>query len=283
MSEAVMTNAWIKRNPQVNRQVRLFCFPYAGGGSSAYVPWVNDISPDIEICPVQLPGREGRMREQPFTRMEPLIEELAQALEPYLDIPFAFYGHSLGGLISFELARQLRRQNGPLPIHLFVSGCPAPQLPTRDQPMSELPEAEFIQSLRRFNRTPDSVLQDADIMRFLIPLLRADFALYENYTYTSEEPLALPISAYGGLADFRAAQEDVAAWKEQTTGKFFYRIYSGDHFFIQTRKKVLLQGLRQDLLLPSDKQYRNSQMATPARAMISTDRSRDTGPFCKAL
>jgi surfactin synthase thioesterase subunit len=207
------------------------------------------ISPDIELCPVQLPGREDRFSEPSFTRLEALVAELAQALAPYMETPFAFYGHSLGALVSFELTRTLRRQQRPLPIHLFVSGCVAPQLPATEPPIHQLPDEDFIQALRGLNGTPDAILQNAELMRVLLPLLRADFALYETYTYLPEEPLGLPISAYGGLEDSRAPRESVEAWRAQTAGKFVVRMYPGDHFFLHTKRNILLRGLRQDLTL----------------------------------
>ncbi len=247
MSDLLTFSPWVKLNSQKRGRVRLFCFPYAGGGSSAYATWTSAISPDIELCPVQLPGREERFSDTPFTRLDALIEEVAGALMPYIDVPFAFYGHSLGALIGFELTRCLRRKNAPLPIHLFVSGCPAPQFPVIDPPIHQLSETDFIQALRSLNGTPDAVLQNADLMRVLSPLLRADFALCETYTYRSEEPLAIPISAYGGLEDLRAPRESVEAWKVQTNNTFIMRMYSGDHFFLHTKRKVLLQGVRQDL------------------------------------
>jgi medium-chain acyl-[acyl-carrier-protein] hydrolase len=249
MSELLTSSPWVKINPQARGRVRLFCFPYAGGGCSAYLPWMNLISPDIELCPVQLPGREDRFSETPFTRIESLVEELAQALALYLDTPFAFYGHSLGALVSFELARYLRRQNGPGPEHLFVSGCAAPQFPAIDPPIHQLPDGEFIQALRELNGTPDVVLQNTELMRVLSPLLRADFALCETYTYSPEEPFGFPVSAYGGLNDARAPRESVEAWKLQTDNKFILRMYSGDHFFIHTKRNILLQGIRQDLTI----------------------------------
>src|SRR5581483_2872426 len=253
MSKVLTSGSWVKINSETRRRVRLFCFPYAGGGSSAYFSWMSAISPDIEVCPVQLPGREDRLSEAPFTYIEPLVEELAQALTPHLAVPFALYGHSLWALISFELARHLRRQNGPAPMHLFVSGCPAPQLPATDAPISQLPDEEFIQALRRFNGTPDTVLQDADLMQVLLPLLRADFALYEHYTYVPEEPLACPISACGGLQDFRTTRAAVEAWRLQTSHKFMMRMYAGDHFFIHTKRKVFVQGIRQDMIIRDEK------------------------------
>lgn len=242
------SNAWVRLNPHPRRRLRLFCFPYAGGGSSAYFPWVHEIAPEIEVCPVQLPGREERIRETPFSNMAELITAIAQALEPYLDQPFAFYGHSLGGLISFELARYLRRQQGPMPLQLIVSGCCAPQLPPVDEPIGELADAEFLQALRSFNGTPETILQNAELMRLLLPLLRADFRLYETYTYTVEEPFSFPIAAYGGVSDFRARREGIEAWRTQTRQKFLFRMYVGDHFFIHTKRGVLLQGISQDLI-----------------------------------
>lgn len=247
MSKLLTPSSWVKLNPQTQGRVRLFCFPYAGGGSSAYLPWMSMISPEIELCPVQLPGREDRFSETPFTRLEALIAELSQVLIPYMDTPFAFYGHSLGALVSFELTRYLRRQQRPLPVHLFVSGCAAPQLPATEPPAHHLPDEDFIQALRGLNGTSDSILQNAELMRVLLPLLRADFALYETYTYRSEEPLDLPVSAYGGLQDDRAPRASVEAWKAQTASTFIIRMYPGDHFFIHTKRNILLRGIHQDL------------------------------------
>lgn len=280
MNQVLTSNAWIKLNEaQTGRRVRLFCLPFAGGGSAAYLPWMHEIASDIEVCPVHLPGREDRLRETAFTRMRPLVSALAEALQPYLQTPFALYGHSLGALVAFELTRYLRRQGSPLPMHLFVSGSPAPQLPLRDEPISHLADAEFIQALRRFNGTPDSILQDAEIMRMLLPLLRADFTIYETYTYAPEEPLHLPISAYGGLTDFRAPRDSVEAWRAQTDERYLFRMYAGDHFFLNTKRKVLLQGIRQDLVFsPPDRQRFHS--VVPAEPSPSR---RETGPFCKAI
>lgn len=269
MSNTAVSSTWVKVSPHPRRRLRLFCFPYAGGGSSAYFPWINEIAPEIEICPVQLPGREERIRETPFSNMEKLIETIALELEPYMDQPFAFYGHSLGGLMSFELARYLRRRQATLPVQLFVSGCSAPQVPPVDEPIGQLPDAEFLQALRRFNGTSETVLQNADLMQLLLPLLRADFRVYETYTYTSEEPLPFPIAAYGGLSDFRAPRQGIEAWKMQTRQKFFLRMYAGDHFFIQAKRKVLLQGIVQDLDLSTGEQNGKS----PALAVRSVSQS----------
>jgi surfactin synthase thioesterase subunit len=208
---------------------------------------MHEISPEIEICPVQLPGREERMREAPFAHMQPLVEAAARALEPYLHTPFAFFGHSMGAMISFELTRYLRRQGWPLPLQLFVSGFSAPQLPLALPSMHELPDEEFLAALVNLNGTPASVLEDNGLMRMLMPLLRADFAVYETYTYLAEAPLDLPISAYGGLRDTRAPRQALEEWRAQTTKRYTVRMYDGDHFFLHSKRSILLQGIHQDL------------------------------------
>ena len=237
--------AYREANPRA--RLRMFCFPYAGGGASAYRGWGASLPQEIEVCPVQLPGREGRLREQPFTRPEELIQAVADALTPWFDLPFVFFGHSMGAMIGFELSRELRRRGRTLPLHLFVSGRRAPQLPTRDEPIHDLPEPEFIERLRELNGTPEEVLQHAELMKLLTPLLRADFAVNETYNYTEEEPLDPGISAFGGLADSDVKREDVEAWSIQTRGRFRMRMMPGDHFFLHPQKDLIIESVARDL------------------------------------
>jgi len=201
----------------------------------------------VEVCPVQLPGRESRLRDPAFTHMEPLIEALMGVLPTYLDLPFAFFGHSMGGLISFELARELRRRGGPQPFHLFVSGRRSPELPAREEPIHDLPEPEFIEKLRELNGTPEEVLQHAELMRLLTPILRSDFSINENYTFKEEAPLDMGISAFGGLGDEEVTKDDVAAWAKHTRGRFRMRMLPGDHFFVHSAKDLVTEALARDL------------------------------------
>lgn len=237
--------AYREANPRA--RLRMFCFPYAGGGASAYRGWGASLPQEIEVCPVQLPGREGRLREQPFTRPEELIQAVTDALIPWFDLPFVFFGHSMGAMIGFELSRELRRRGRTLPLHLFVSGRRAPQLPTRDEPIHDLPEPEFIERLRELNGTPEEVLQHAELMKLLTPLLRADFAVNETYNYTEEEPLEPGISAFGGLADSDVGRDDVEAWSIQTRGRFRMRMMPGDHFFLHPQKDLIIESVARDL------------------------------------
>jgi medium-chain acyl-[acyl-carrier-protein] hydrolase len=227
----------------------LFCFPYAGGGSLAFRTWANDLSPSVAVCPANLPGRERRLSETPFTHTQSLVEAIAEAILPYLDMPFAFFGHSMGAIISFELARHLRRRGGPMPSHIFVSGRRAPQLKVKDSVTYNLPEAEFAEELRRLNGTPRAVLENAELMQLVIPLLRADFEVCQTYQYTDEPPLNCPISAFGGLQDQEVSSEMVEAWREQTNGPFRMWMLPGDHFFINSAQPHLLRILSQQLKL----------------------------------
>ena len=248
---ATAWNAWVRSpKPNPRASLRLFCFHYAGGGASAFRGWERGLPPDIELLLVQLPGRENRAREKAFTHMAPLMDVLTEVLSPLFDQPFVLFGHSLGALISFELARQLRRRQGPVPRHLFVSGYRAPQRPPSpsERTIHHLPEAEFIQELRHFNGTPEEILQNAELMALLMPVLRADFSVYETYVYEPEDPLTCDISAFGGLQDPITKREDMVDWRSQTRGNFTLRMLPGDHFFLHSTQAQFLQMLSQDLV-----------------------------------
>jgi medium-chain acyl-[acyl-carrier-protein] hydrolase len=227
--------------------MRMFCFPYAGGGASVYRGWGSALPADVEVCPVQLPGRESRLREPAFDHVEPLIQALAEVLPPHFDLPFVFFGHSMGALIGFELARELRRRGAAMPLHLFVSGRRAPQLPAREEPIHELPEPEFIEKLRELNGTPEEVLQHSELMRLLLPILRSDFGINETYVFRQEEPLDLGISAFGGLGDEDVTRDDLALWQAQTQARFRLRMLPGDHFFLHATRDVIAEAIARDL------------------------------------
>jgi medium-chain acyl-[acyl-carrier-protein] hydrolase len=233
-------------NPRA--RVRMFCFPYAGGGASIYRGWSASLPPDVEVCPVQIPGRENRLREPPFERPEPLVQALLEGLQPYFrGLPFVFFGHSMGAMLSFEVARELRRRGQTMPLHLFVSGRRAPQVPDREEPIHNLPEPQFIAKLRELNGTPEEVLQHAELMNLLLPVLRADFSVNETYVFTEEEPLDAGISCFGGLGDKEVTRDDCALWKEQTRGRFRLRMLPGDHFFVHGAKDMILESVARDL------------------------------------
>ncbi len=223
-------------------RLRLFCLPYAGGGSGMFHAWSRGLPPEIQVCPIRLPGREDRLREQPFTRVAPLVDELARAIEPYLDRPFAIFGHSMGAWIGFELASLLDRR-GLSPVYLVVSGMPAPQLRPRDARAHELPDAEFVARLHELQGTPVEVLSNPELLALVLPLLRADFELVETYRYTQDKPLTCPILAFGGLSDPEVSHEELLAWCEQTQAVFELCMLPGGHFFVNESHAALLRVL----------------------------------------
>jgi medium-chain acyl-[acyl-carrier-protein] hydrolase len=232
-------------DPQV--KLRLFCFPFGGAGASFYRDWQPALPKSIEVCPVQPPGREERLSEKPFTNLAPLVAELGEILRPYLDRPFAFFGHSMGALISFELARYLRRLNQLMPAYLLISGRPAPQIPQTDPPTFDLPDPEFIEELRQIQGTPESVLQNLELMALFLPLLRADFELCQTYHYNHELPLDCPFFVFGGLADSDISQESLVSWRTQTTRPIQLQMFPGDHFFILNAQQSVLHIISQQL------------------------------------
>lgn len=233
--------------PNPGARLRLFCFPYAGGVASAFRLWAQNLPPTIELNAIQLPGRESRFREPPFAELPPLIQTLADVLNPLLTKPCAFFGHSMGAIVGFELARHLRRQHNPHLLHLFVSARDAPQLKLAEPLLYNLPEPEFIVKLRELGGTPEAVLQDAELRAMVLPLLRADLSVNEAYAYSPEPPLDIPISAFGGLRDPRVSEENIRPWAEQTSKAFILRMLPGDHFFMNGAPMALLQALVQDL------------------------------------
>lgn len=241
-------DGWVISSKSEHARLRLFCFPYAGGGASIFQPWSQSLPPEIQVCAVQLPGRENRMMERPYRHTGPLVEAMAPALAPYLDLPFAFFGHSLGALIAFELARRLGKHQGLWPIHLFVSGHRAPQLLDRLTPLHDLPEAEFIRKVRLMNGTHEEVFQNAELLKLVLPLLRADFEMAETYAYSAGEPLDCPISAYGGVEDGDASREELLDWRQQSLRTFALRMFPGNHFFLHSARTLVLQAITSELL-----------------------------------
>ena len=235
-------NAWITiLNPRPDARCRLYCLPHAGGGASLFRTWPAHLPEDVEVCPIQLPGREVRFREPRFTRIAQLVETLAPAILPHLQKPFAVLGHSMGGLIGFELIRELRRLDAPVPRRLFIMARQAPQLVEARPPLHELPDAEFFDALDdRYGSIPSEALKNPEIRDVFIPLLRADIEMVETYRCRPEEPLGCPISVFGGRLD-RIPHADLSAWQQQTRQPVVVRLFDGSHFFIQTAQAQLLE------------------------------------------
>lgn len=241
------SSPWVIR-PRSNPRaaLRVLCFPFAGGGASVFRTWPAQLPPDVEVLAVEMPGRETRLRDPLIERRSALVTALADAVIPEVQGPVAIYGHSLGALIGFDLVRELRRRSLPGPVHLFVSGRRAPQLP-EPSPMHQLPEPEFLARLRRLGGISDLVLRDPDLVAYFLPMLRADISLNEIEPYRDEPPLACPITALGGASDERASLAELDAWHAQTSAAFEREIFPGGHFFIQTARERFLGALSRRL------------------------------------
>jgi medium-chain acyl-[acyl-carrier-protein] hydrolase len=175
-----------------------------------------------------------------------LTEALAGALLPFLDKPFAIFGHGLGAAIGFELTRHLRKTSQTGPLHLLVAGRRAPQMPNDSSPIFDLPDPEFIAAVRDLNTIPAEVLEHPELMELMLPVLRADYKLAETYVYRAEPPLDVPIAAYGGEQDSRATREELERWQEQTIAGFNLRMFPGDHFFLHSAQARLLEAISRD-------------------------------------
>jgi medium-chain acyl-[acyl-carrier-protein] hydrolase len=241
--------SWILRpRPRPAAQVRLFCFPYAGVGASAYRAWQAALPPEIEACGVQPPGRENRFREPLVPAISGLAAAAADGLQPHLDKPFAFFGHSLGALVSFEVARLLRRRGVRSPLHLFVSACRAPQLPDPHPPLHGLPAVDFVREVRdRYDAIPAAVADNEEMLQLVMPVVRADFEAFETYLYSADTPLDCPISCFGGTQDRFANPEELKGWQRQTNREFRLRLHPGGHFFLQSAESEVLEELAAEL------------------------------------
>jgi medium-chain acyl-[acyl-carrier-protein] hydrolase len=239
---------WIAGGPRCHGtpRIRVFCFPHAGGGSALYRPWRAPLAEaGIDVCPVVLPGREGRIRERPHDSVHTLMDALCEGLRDQLDVPYAFFGHSMGSVVAYEAARRFRREGlGGGPRYVVVSGRRAAQLPTRRRLFSDLPDEELLADIAQLNGTPAEILHDRELMRLFLPSLRADFALNECYAPLPGPPLDVPLTALGGLADPEVDPDELRAWGECTTGPFRALLFEGDHFYLKGARNEVLAEIR---------------------------------------
>lgn len=222
---------YIWRARRTGHRHRLICFPHAGAGAGAYGNWARLLPPGIELAAVQLPGRQNRIAEEPFTEVGPLVRALTQALRPLLNGSFAFFGHCGGAVLAFELAQALQARGTPRPSHLFLSGQPAPEAAARVWQLHELPDEQFRAEVVHLGGIDPEVAQDQDVMDALLPILRDDFRLWERHRMVPGPPLDAPITALAGRSDPRTPVDSVEGWRRHTNAQFNSRLSPGGHFF----------------------------------------------------
>jgi acyl transferase domain-containing protein/surfactin synthase thioesterase subunit/NADP-dependent 3-hydroxy acid dehydrogenase YdfG len=247
---------WVKnRAAKPNARLRLFCFPYAGGGAQIFDRWSGLLPDAVEPCPVQLPGRWERSGEAPIVRMDVLVEAVYAALGGKLDKPFAVLGYSFGGTVAFEWLRLLAERGGPLPTCFFPMASPAPQFFkawSRKIPLSHLNDREFLEKFQEIlGGIPQELMKSPALQKMFVPSLRADVQVLENYSYQSGRPFDFPIIPVGGRSDHWAPVESLEGWKEHSTRPCQVKVIEGDHFFIQTGSaNSLIQLLTEQLVIP---------------------------------
>lgn len=232
-------SSWIRRPRQVpDARLRLFCVPHAGGGPSFYARWLAELAPSVEVCLVHLPGRESRFVEPPVDDIDLIATQVTSAARGLLDKPFALFGHSMGAVIAYEVAHRLPRE----PAHLFVSGSLPPHRIVDERPIGHLPDREFLAEVRDgYGGIPDSLWEDKELVRLLLPVLRADFTACEQYEWTPRSPLRCDISALCGEGDHYVAESALADWADLTTGRTTTQMIGHGHFNITSDRAAVQQ------------------------------------------
>ena len=216
--------------------------------------WAKALLPEIEVITAELPGRESRFHQPPYSIMEPLIADLTLAVTENIDddLPFAFFGNSMGSIIAFETLHQIRQQTGRDAMHLFVSAAAAPQCDPTLPPIHHLDDEALVTAVEeRYGAIPAPVLADKEFLASVLPTLRADIRLLETYRYhgLKTKPLACPITAFGGAFDRTVSQPEIEAWREQTSGTFRSLFLQSGHLYLDSARDFLLEHFRLALLV----------------------------------
>ena len=238
------SSPWLQvSNPNPATTARMFCFPFAGGGAQLFGRWHLSLPAEIEVCAVQLPGRETRMREAPITTAQGVVDALLPAMLPMLDKPFLLFGHSMGAILAYECAQRLEQEHALQAARLMVSARVAPHRTPPRAPLHNLPEAEFVEGLKTLNGTPPEVFENEELLSLITPMLRADFAVNEAYKYQHDAKLNCDLVAFGGLRDPETIREGLEDWGNMTKGAFSLRMVPGDHFYLQTAHALFMRML----------------------------------------
>jgi medium-chain acyl-[acyl-carrier-protein] hydrolase len=238
---------WFRVSPDPRAGLRLLCIPYAGGGSSVFHSWQRLAAERLQVCPVHLPGRETRHGEPAVSRLADAVNPLADACAGFLDRPYALFGHSMGALIAFELARTLRRRGVPAPVRFFASAACAPDLISQRPPLGHLDDDAFLDRLAHVGVETAQLTARRELRELLLSALRADVALIEHYRYADEPPFDFPITALGGAADQWIRLGELVAWNAHTRGAFTLRMIPGDHLFVRTAGEQVVRVILQSL------------------------------------
>jgi pyochelin biosynthesis protein PchC len=232
-SPASAADRWIRHfHPAAGSQVRVVCFPHAGGSASYYFPLSEALSPQFDVRVVQYPGRQDRRAEPPLDNIPDLADGVFRALAELPPRPQAFFGHSMGGVVAFEVARRCQRLGLPAPLRLFVSASPAPASYTGERVQLSDDDA-LIAELAGMGGTDAEILRDPEVLELVMPVIRSDYHAVETYRYRPGPPLASPVTALVGDADPVTPSAAVTPWSSCSYGDFSLHTFPGGHFYLE--------------------------------------------------
>lgn len=234
-----LSSKWIFRpNNNSNAKIRLFCFPYAGSSSVISYKFLAESLPrTIDICLIELPGRGLRMSENPESSINPIVTGISREIKDYLDLPFIFFGHSMGALIAYELAYEIQHHYNQKPYKLYISSHRAPFSKKETKIMHKLEEREFKSELRQMNGIADEIWENEELLNIVLPIIKNDFKLCETYIYNARDKLNCEIVAFGGKNDPDVNEENLMEWNKITSNRFNIRLFEGNHFYFVNDKK----------------------------------------------
>jgi medium-chain acyl-[acyl-carrier-protein] hydrolase len=238
---------WFRRPRLAQPRVRLFCIPYAGGNASLFRNWHDWLAPEVEVAAVELPGRGVHVREPLIADLPILVARLVEAMAPLLDLPFALFGHSMGAVAAFEVGRALDRRGRAAPIHIFLSGAGARRPHGPEASIHDLPDPAFLRAVADMGGTPPAVLENAELMELLLPVLRADFRATERHRLGTGSVVACPLTVFGGVQEAETDQAALEAWRHHTCRSCVVRLLPGDHFFIHEQEHLMVASIIQTL------------------------------------
>lgn len=254
MSSNYTVSPWLTYfTPRPHAKVRLFCIPHGGGGAQNFKDWAESLPEFIEVVALSFPGRGSRHAEPAIHSMGELVNEIVNAITPFLDKPYAFFGHSVGALVAYEVVCRIEQANQTegttlkLPMRLITSAHEVPAESHADTPMYQLSDAELLTKIGELGLVPDEALQNKELVDFILPPLRADFEVSETYQWQKVEPLTVPITATLGDQDTLLTEQDMQGWRAYTCRDFAFKCYEGDHFYTVSKMSELLADITREL------------------------------------
>ncbi|WP_369393840.1 thioesterase II family protein [Streptomyces sp. CG1] len=238
---------WVRRfHSAPDSDVTVVCFPHAGGSASYFQPLSARLTPRAEVLALQYPGRQDRRSEPALTSVDALVDEITEALRGHTDRPLVLFGHSMGGTLAFETARRMEAELGERLLGLIVSGRRSPSSVRRDT-VHLRDDAGLIAEIRKLQGTASALLDDEDVVRMIMPALRADYTAVERYAYRPGPALNCPLHVYTGDADPQVRGDEARGWAEHTRADFRIRTFGGGHFYLADRSEQVIAALREDL------------------------------------